>query len=576
MKASLNPVHMPIVVKLLATLLFVILSLFVISLLVNRSGENLVKAEIVKSMESKVDFYLDLLESDLSRTVGLQQALTNDDDLNRLSLMSQIMTVNQKREAMIRVQKYLSILRNSSKFVQSATAFIPVLERSISSADFVAPIRGGEYEAMKAMRNPYEYPFIYWDGRLFISQASAPIRQNGDPPYLLSVEISKAQLHNMLQELSGLYGGGALLVSNYEEWVLEQGEGGMAAYARQWLVDSTHRTGASGPVSISGQQYLATYAKSQALGVSLLVYAPQSAVMGSLTRFNTWLWILLGFFIVIAAAVSFLIIKMIHRPLIGLIRAFRQLEMGNLQVAVSYRPQDEFGYFYNQFNRMVNRLNGLIDEVFEQRYRTERAELKQLQSQIDPHFLYNGLFILHRLAKVHDTDNIVRFTGHLRDYFQYITRNANNDVSLQEEVRHAWNYAEVQGMRFGSKVEISFGELPEEAYGIKVPRLFLQPLIENSFRHALERRLTGGILQVAFELRDTELIIVIEDNGGITDEEAGSLRKWLESEQSEGETTGMINVHKRLILHFGKEAGLRLTVGQFEGLRIEIHLPVRR
>jgi len=576
MKPSLNPVHMPIVVKLLATLLFVILSLFVISLLVNRSGENLVKQEIVKSMESKVDFYLDLLESDLSRTVELQQALTNDDDLNRLSHMNQILTVNQKREAMLRVQKYLTILRNSSKFVQNAAVFIPVLERSISSADFVAPIRGGEYEAMKALRNPYEYPFIYWNDRLFISQASTPLQQPGDPPYLLSVEISQTQLRGMLQELSGLYGGGALLVSNHDQWTIEQGEGGMADFAKEWLADSAHRTGASGPISIAGQRYLATYAKSGTLGVSLLVYAPQSEVMGSLNRFSTWLWVLLGLFVFIAAAVSFLIIKVIHRPLIGLIRAFRQLEMGNLQVSVAYRPQDEFGYFYNQFNRMVNRLNGLIEEVFEQRYRSQRAELKQLQSQIDPHFLYNGLFILHRLAKVHDTDNMIRFTGHLRDYFQYITRNANDEVPLAEEVRHAWNYAEVQGMRFNNKIAISFGELPEEASGIKVPRLFLQPLIENSFRHALEKRLSGGVLLVAFELRSAELLIVIEDNGGIVDEKVIWLRERLEGERSEGETTGLINVHKRLILHFGTEAGLRLTVGQFAGLRIEIHLPFRR
>lgn len=568
--------QMPIVVKLLATLLFVILSLFVVSLLMNRSGEQLVREEIIKSMESKVDFYLNLFETDLSITVSLQQALTNDDDLNRLSHMSEILTVNQKREAMLRVQKYLSILENSSRFVKNAIVFIPPLNRSISSTEFVAVIRGEEYEAMKALRNPYENPFLYWDNRLFISQTSSPFAANREPAYLLGVEISQEEIRKMLHELSGLYGGGAMLISNDDLWTISQGDDLPAADLKAWLHDSAERPEASGLLTLYGDRYLATYARSTALGVTLLVFAPQAEVLGQLGRFNAWLWFLLGLFLMIAIIVSYLIIKVIHRPLLGLIHAFRQLELGNLQVTVAYKHNDEFGYFYNQFNRMVKRLSGLMEELFEQRYRLQRAEFKQLQSQIDPHFLYNGLYIVHRLAKVYDMENLIRFTGHLRDYFRYITRNASDEVPLAEEVRHAWNYAEVQGMRFKNKVEIRFGPLPEEAAGCKVPRLFLQPMLENSFKHALEKMLRNGLLVVSFELKPQSLAIVIEDNGGISEEEVALLRERLERTRSDEETTGLVNVHQRLILHYSKEAGLQLSVGDYAGLRIEIHLPNRR
>jgi two-component system sensor histidine kinase YesM len=131
-------------------------------------------------------------------------------------------------------------------------------------------------------------------------------------------------------------------------------------------------------------------------------------------------------------------------------------------------------------------------------------------------------------------------------------------------------------MRFNNKIEIQFGKVPEEAATFRVPRLFLQPIIENSFKHALEKVLKGGLLIVTFEQEAHALIIVIEDNGGITEEEAASLRDRLDQVRSDEETTGLINVHQRLILHYGKEAGLRLSVGSLTGLRIEIHLPNRR
>src|SRR5690606_13977204 len=98
----------------------------------------------------------------------------------------------------------------------------------------------------------------------------------------------------------------------------------------------------------------------------------------------------------------------------------------------------------------------LIHQVYEQQLRAQSSELKQLQSQINPHFLYNTYFILYRLAKLNDNESIARFSHYLGDYFQYITRNASEDIPLEMEFKHAMTYAEIENIRFNNRIQVHF------------------------------------------------------------------------------------------------------------------------
>jgi two-component system sensor histidine kinase YesM len=201
----------------------------------------------------------------------------------------------------------------------------------------------------------------------------------------------------------------------------------------------------------------------------------------------------------------------------------------------------------------------------------QKAELKQLQSQINPHFLYNSFFILNSLAKTGDQERIELFTNMLGEYFRFITRNGEDNVKLSDEVRHSRMYTEIQKLRFSRRIAVEFQELPEELALVKVPRLIIQPIIENAYEHSLEKLPGEGLLRVSFEATSDEIRISVEDNGAdITDDEIAELEKRLEDTDQSHEMTGLINIHRRIVLTYGKGSGLFLSRSCLNGLKVVI------
>ena len=169
----------------------------------------------------------------------------------------------------------------------------------------------------------------------------------------------------------------------------------------------------------------------------------------------------------------------------------------------------------------------------------QRAELKQLQSQINPHFLYNSFFILHSMAKVGDLERIEEFTLMIGEYFRFITRNGEDFVALEDETRHSRMYTEIQKLRFSRRIKVQFGDLPEGLERVRVPKLIFQPIIENAYEHSLERT-EEGCLSVAFHRTGGFLQIIVENSGDISDQEIEQLRKRLDHTPETHEMTGMM------------------------------------
>lgn len=222
---------------------------------------------------------------------------------------------------------------------------------------------------------------------------------------------------------------------------------------------------------------------------------------------------------------------------------------------------------------MLIKLQTLIDQDFKQKLMMQKAELKQLQSQINPHFLYNSFFILNSLAKTGDTERIELFTNMLGEYFRFITRNGEEDVWLSEEIKHARMYTEIQKLRFSRRISVQFDDLPKEMERIRVPRLVVQPIIENAYEHSLEKMPEEGFLRVSFEQHPSESLIIVEDNGKSVDESAiDALNNRLSNPNEEHEMTGMINIHRRISLTYGEGSGLFLKRSKLNGLRVEIRI----
>jgi two-component system sensor histidine kinase YesM len=183
--------------------------------------------------------------------------------------------------------------------------------------------------------------------------------------------------------------------------------------------------------------------------------------------------------------------------------------------------------------------------------------------------------VLYRMTRSQDYDNLEKFVKYLGDYFQFITRDGLEMIPLETEVKYARTYTEIQTIRFSNRINVHFPELPEACRHIKVPRLILQPIIENCYNHGLENKVVNGIIEIEFSLELDMLIISVQDNSEqMNQEELIRLRDMLSEHEHFMENTGMVNVHRRIMINYGKTGGLRLSLGKYGGLLVQMYIPL--
>ena len=300
---------------------------------------------------------------------------------------------------------------------------------------------------------------------------------------------------------------------------------------------------------------------------------------GSVGDFALSLAVIMLAFLLSSLAVNVLCIllwyRQVYLPLYKqLIEAFGQTEAGNLKYRVSIRPDSPFFSIFGSYNHMMERMEGYVENNLRQQILVSRANLKQLQSQINPHFLYNSYYILYRLIKRGDKENSMRLASYLGQFFQYVTRNAEDEKRLREEVAHARTYAEIQRMRFGNMLDVAIEEPEERISEVYVPRLILQPLLENAFKYVYDTQSDGPmVLRIGYRVRSGhDFDILVENSGGIDDGVLRDIRARLESTDEAQETTALINIHRRLRIFFGSASGLRVSRSELGGLCACVHI----
>lgn len=271
---------------------------------------------------------------------------------------------------------------------------------------------------------------------------------------------------------------------------------------------------------------------------------------------------------------------LVHKPVYNLSNTLRKIqEDGEISSRVTGRPWiTEFYIITHGLNRMLEKIEQLLQTVYRKEIYARDMELKQLQAQINPHFLFNSFFILKRMIQGEDFSSAVSLTDYLCEYFRYITRSEKSTVQLIDEYTHACSYLHIQQIRYGCSLKISLAELPPKLETLTVPRLILQPLFENALSYGM--RQDGEIMHITLtiSLNDGLWRICVSDNGNTLSEE--KLRQLLLRLDSDGNTqsdvTALMNIHRRLRLFFGAPCGLTLELNSDGGLDVSILLPQAR
>lgn len=258
-----------------------------------------------------------------------------------------------------------------------------------------------------------------------------------------------------------------------------------------------------------------------------------------------------------------------------LIEAFDHMEKNDFSYRIEIKKENAIFYsIYNKYNHMVDAMQHYIETNLQQQILVSRSNLKQLQSQISPHFMYNSYYILYRMLRRKDMENSMLLAEYLGSFYQYITRNADDEKRLTEELNHAKNYAQIQKYRFGDNIRISIAEPDEEIADVYVPRLILQPILENVFKYGYENGNGDPIqLRINFDVKTAEdFSIIIENSGELLEETLQTLRQRLESTDTEIETTAIINIHRRIQIYFGKKSGVSVERSALGGLKVIMHI----
>ncbi|WP_020620531.1 sensor histidine kinase [Paenibacillus daejeonensis] len=531
--------------------------------------------DISKTAVSQLSFYLNDLENELERMKLLQYGLLEDADLNKLAITWESMSDIQRTQSITAVINRLYAVQNSSDYIHNVSVHIRTITKTLSSLNGASAFESKRYREIRSAFGSRGTKLIVWEGNLYLSASKPNGGKDKDPLFIIEIEMDNNKLLRALRQFNIYTGSGTIMKSGGAEFSIGSGSIIMSQANMLPGLDKIV-SGSSEAMMWEGESYFVSHAYSEELDMSLYRFIPEQIVRKPLGKLYTIAWLFAAGALVIMAVYALSTYKFIHKPLLKLVKGFRRLESGDLEQTIAHDANDEFRYIYARFNQMVMNLRTLIDQVWKQKVLAQRAELKQLQSQINPHFLYNSFFIMNTMAKTGDTQRIEMFTTLLGEYFQFVTRNAADEVTLKQEIHHARTYADIQELRFYKRIEVQFEELPESCQRIRVPRLIVQPIIENAFEHSLEKKARHGLVDIRFEQKQAWLRIIIEDNGNsLTDEVLDSLQRKLVQQEETAETTGILNIHRRLVIACGEGSGISVARGEWGGLRVTLSIPLK-
>ena len=262
-----------------------------------------------------------------------------------------------------------------------------------------------------------------------------------------------------------------------------------------------------------------------------------------------------------------------------LVKKFRRAETGDLSVSEKISGTDEIAVLDQQFNRMLGKLDQLIKTSYVQKLENKEAQLKNLQLQINPHFLYNTLETISSIAAVKQVFVVCDICGKLGEIFRYsLGKDYGELVPLEQEMTHIKNYMFIQKIRYRDRQQ-EFYKYDVDAAHVYIPRFILQPIVENAISHGLSNLTSVGTLEVsAFEKKD-RLYIEIEDDGeGMVREKVAEITRFINTAKPvEGKKNiGIRNVNQRIKLAYGEAYGITIRSAPYQGSRFTIQLPIMR
>lgn len=328
-------------------------------------------------------------------------------------------------------------------------------------------------------------------------------------------------------------------------------------------------------LSGSSQNTIVSYRQLEAVNWKVLGIIPASQLNRGGNAILVATLILTLFIIGLAIFTAVRATNRLSKPLRHLRGAMGRIEEGDWDVEIDVSSSyEEINKLAGSFNVMIGRIRELMDDIYEDQQKLRTAELKALQSQINPHFLYNTLDSILWLNRAGKQEEVQTMVEALTTFFRVGISRGKDIIPLSEELKHLESYLKIQSIRYGDKFRYEI-DVEEGILGQEVPKLILQPLAENAIYHGLKIQQESGVLRVTGRGEEELIEIVVEDSGrGMEPALTEKLNRMLKGEAVEGlESYGVRNISERLRILFGEAASMRYESEEYGGTRVILHIP---
>ncbi len=558
--------------KLFLCVFLIIGPLIVVHIVSNYYGVEVIRNQVAQSNKNMLNIYMNQIDQALEG-VGKYtfEIAQNNTDLYFLQY-NENLDYNEYEKAKIRLVNFITNQTYLYTTIDSIFIYSTAYKDFINTEKFAADTYLERYAAKEEIRQFLEEkPKQLIEGRW-------NIRKGANNYYLLQYF-----------EVNGVYVGAWVNVENIIKpfKYIDFGETGKALLTTSDLKPITNKkfieeekidlnfNAENYYISGKKNRFILMQEKSQIGDFYLVALIPESEILEKLPYLQrissiiTFLAILfLAFFILIMR-------KIFLKPINRIVFAMKKLRKGDLDIRLPIeRNSTEFEVMNETFNHMISEIKDLKINVYEEKLNLQRAELKHLQLQINPHFFLNSLNIIYNLATVKDFSLIQEMAKCLANYFRFMFRSNSYFVSLADEVKHTENYLRIQQLRFPETLNY-YVELPAELMKCKIPPLIIQTITENSIKHAFD---LDECLDVFIEIKQDEdpnfIYIKIQDTGeGFPEDVLEAFEKDESLTSSEGERIGIWNVKQRLLLLYGDSSKIYLSNEPGKGATVQIWIP---
>lgn len=531
---------------------------------------NVIQEELIKSSLNRMELFVAQMDSSIEKFDLVSAPMLVDTNVLEY-LYNLEMDDYALMKTRLLIQEKLSLASASGSWRNDITVYFPQRKDSISSSPTY------EY-SLEEFDNRFSLGWSYREDlnidsgftRTYVTTGYKPKRPD-DLSVAVRINLYKWSFENLLDTYKSghsdqpfFYKKGHNLIAshsakgpNMEDIVLKLGD----------RVNSKE----SGSLihSFDGRPYLITYYYSKPLEWHLIDSVPLNQIIGPIKQqrllFGASSFILLLSCIVAASALYW----NVHRPIFQLVRAVQRIKGGDYAYRLPKKSNNEFSFLMQNFNEMATQIQNLIENVLQSRILARDATLKQLQAQIHPHFLYNCLGFIINMTKMGKNKAVVDMAHHLADYYRYTTRMDNFGVSMGEELEFVRIHLEILKLR-NETLTYSI-EIPHELTELRIPRLLIQPIVENALVHGLENAEYPGRVEIKVLIMDNRIHLQVEDNGkGLSSERINQLLMELRIPEGEYTGCGLWNVYQRLQGHFGADAQIAFGPSKLGGLNVKL------